>query len=130
MTGRPRAAWVVFGLYAGALFVATHWPRLAIDSPVVGTDKIIHAAVFCVWTVLLARAMRVSSGRVNLARLTMISVAYACIDEGLQAIPALGRTCSVVDLGANVVGIGLGVAYTTLRGRAHSAQSIEEISAA
>lgn len=118
MRGRPRAAWTIFGLYAGALFIGTHWPRLAIESPVIGTDKIIHAAVFCAWTVLLCRAVCATSARVSIARVGLIAIAYACFDEGLQAIPALGRTCSILDLSANIAGIGLGLLPFAIRHRA------------
>lgn len=99
------ARWTFFGAYASGLFVATHWPRLSIDSPVRGIDKLIHLAVFCIWTLLLGCATRAGRRGWTLTTLWTISTLYAAFDEGLQAIPALGRTCSFGDLAANVAGI-------------------------
>lgn len=115
---------LAFAVYALALFVATHWPRLAIDSPVRGTDKIIHAAVFCIWTLLLAGATSTPSRRASLGRLGLIAALYACVDEGLQAIPALGRTCSWADLLANFGGVGIGLVILTVARRKASPESL------
>jgi VanZ family protein len=112
--GFLRAA---FALYALALFIATHWPRLAIDSPVRGTDKVIHASVFCLWTLLLAGATSTPARRAPLGRIGLIAGVYACIDEGLQAIPALGRTCSWADLLANFGGVGIGLVILAISRR-------------
>lgn len=109
--GLRRAA---FALYAIALFVATHWPRLVIDSPVIGTDKIIHATAFLIWTLLLAGASGPGK-RIPIGRLALICTVYACIDEGLQAIPALGRTCSWADLGADLLGVAIGLGAIAIR---------------
>lgn len=108
---------IAFALYAIALFTATHWPRLAIDSPVRGTDKVIHAGVFCLWTLLLAGAISTPARRTPLGRLGLIAGAYACVDEGLQAIPALGRTCSWTDLLANFGGVALGLGILAISRR-------------
>ncbi len=43
-----------------------------------------------------------------------IGIAYAALDEGLQAIPALGRTCAWDDFAANCAGVGLGIAGARL----------------
>ena len=117
-----HARWAVFWAYAAALFLATHWPRLVVDSPVRGTDKVIHAAVFCIWTLLLGRATEAGSRGWRLITLAVVACVYAAIDEGLQAIPALGRTCSAADLGANLAGVALAiVAVGVLSRRASSA---------
>lgn len=115
MIAVPRVVYLVgFGVYALALFIATHWPRLAIDSPIRGTDKIIHVGVFFVWTLLLAAAVR--HRRPRLRTLGLIACGYAALDEGLQAIPALGRTCSWWDLLANVVGVVVALCVLALCG--------------
>lgn len=105
MIGRAGARWILFGAFASALFVATHWPRLAIDSPVRHIDKIIHGAAFCAWTLLLGWATGAGRAGWRLGTLWIVSAVYAAIDEGLQMIPALGRTCSISDLGANLAGV-------------------------
>lgn len=112
-----RLLQLTFALYALALFIATHWPKLAIDSPVQGTDKLIHATVFLIWTLLLAAATSTPSRRPPLHQLALIATLYACLDEGLQAIPALGRTCSWADLLANLTGIAIAAAIIALRRR-------------
>ncbi|MBX3361215.1 MAG: VanZ family protein [Phycisphaeraceae bacterium] len=125
MIAVPRAVYLVgFGVYALALFIATHWPRLAIDSPIRGTDKIIHVGVFFVWTLLLAAAVR--HRRPRLRTLGLIACGYAALDEGLQAIPALGRTCSWWDLLANVVGVGLGLVVIWLIRRRSGKRALAE----
>lgn len=99
-------AWIVFALYAAALFTATHWPRLAIDAPVQGTDKIVHMTAFGLWTLLFAWATRaLRSPRPLALGVGIPATVYACVDEGLQAIPALGRTTSMADLLANLAGV-------------------------
>jgi len=113
----PTARWAAFWVYAGLLFVGTHWPRLVVDSPVRGTDKFIHAAVFLLWTVLLAWASDACRGGWRLRTVGAVGCVYALVDEGLQAIPALGRTCSAADLLANLVGIGVAIVMLGIRSR-------------
>ncbi len=126
MIARTRLARLAFVLYAIALFVATHWPRLVIYSPVTGTDKIIHATVFLIWTLLLAGAAA-PDRRVPLGRLALIAAIYACFDEGLQAIPALGRTCSWADLAADLFGIAIGIALIAIRRRRRSSRTLSRV---
>ncbi|MBX3379507.1 MAG: VanZ family protein [Phycisphaeraceae bacterium] len=101
----------VFAGYALLLFTGTHWPNLQIRGPVERTDLWVHLGAFGTWAALAAACGffgPVFSKR-NLTLSWMTAVGYACIDEGLQAIPALGRTCAWDDLAFNVLGISLAI---------------------
>lgn len=135
-TNRPVV--IAFWLYAIALFIATHYPRLAIESPINNTDKAIHLAAFGLWTILFGLAYRFhmqppvhrsdtpthapphASQQIDTSvhsapptsprpgpflRLPAIASLYAIVDESLQAIPALGRTFSLADMTANLLGV-------------------------
>ena len=95
----------MFAMYAAVLFVATHWPQLRIAGPEIRSDLIIHFGAFGAWTFFLAKTRWPG----NLLRTGLIGIVYAAIDEGLQAIPALGRTCAWDDFAANCGGVVLGV---------------------
>ena len=105
----PARTWrTAFVCFAGAVFIATHWPRLTVPGPG-GTDLVAHLVVFSAWTVLLGLTgwcgPRFSVRGVGLG--VLIALAYAGVDEGLQAVPILGRTCSWSDYGANALGVAL-----------------------
>jgi hypothetical protein len=97
-----------FWLYAAALFTATHWPNLRLNAPE-GSDKVIHCMVFGGW-MIVATAMgwfgEPLSDR-NLLRTLFVAAAYGGLDEGLQAIPFVHRTCALDDYAANAVGVML-----------------------
>jgi putative peptidoglycan lipid II flippase len=99
--------------YWSALFAATHLPQFHLDNePVVGIqpDKAIHVVAFALLTYLLAAA-RVPAGRharlavVILAAIVTV-VVYAPLDEWTQTF--VGRTASLEDLLADLVGVALG----------------------
>lgn len=96
----------VFGGYAGVLFVMTHWPRVAI--PADGRwDLLVHACVFGGWAAFLLStgAFGASRSPRNIAGSLPVAMIYACVDEGLQAIPAVRRVAAWDDLAANISGI-------------------------
>lgn len=104
----PGARRAAFVLYAVPLFVATHWPALAV--PVEGRwDLLVHAAVFAGWNALLIACgyfgPALSARNIKLA--TVIAAAYAAFDEGLQALPMVRRTAAWDDFGANLAGVTL-----------------------
>ncbi len=110
-----------FVIYALALAIATHWPRLRIESELMERpDILIHVVAFGGWTLALNLAAWVSAraprGR-RVAACAVVAALYACLDEGTQAIPALGRTAAWDDLAADFSGVLLGsvVAYGLLR---------------
>jgi VanZ family protein len=109
---RAMRAWrVVFGVYAGALSMGTHWPRLALGDPTNPPDKMLHAIAFGGLTLLLWQARFVRS----LAALALVAVLWTIVDELTQAIPGLGRSISMQDVVASNVGvaIALGVLWAT-----------------
>lgn len=120
---RPRAlVRIAFIAYAAALALATHWPQLRIDGPVVRTDLYIHVAAFALWTALLIASeftgpWRTATAR---ARAAAIGLLYATLDETTQAIPILGRTFGLDDLAADYAGVLLAVAAAFIA--AHAAR--------
>lgn len=113
-----RARRAPFWLFALALFIATHWPALKVQGPVERTDLWAHLAAFGLWAVLLASCGyfgRPLSPR-NVLRCAAVASLYACLDEGLQAIPALRRTFGWDDLAADVLGVWLASGILLLLG--------------
>lgn len=102
----PALRRFVFGGFAGLLFMATHWPKVAI--PAEGRwDLLVHAGVFGLWALLLISTGPLGPARSprNIARCVPIAVVYACVDEGLQAVPLVKRVAAWDDLAANMTGI-------------------------
>ena len=100
-----RAAFVVYAL---VLVTATHWPQLRIDGgPIPRPDLLIHIAAFGLWTCLLIATELLGPWRSKAAigKCVVIALVYAAIDEGTQAIPALGRTVALDDYLANALGV-------------------------
>lgn len=98
---------LAFAAYAVVLFVGTHWPKLNIQGPVPRSDLWVHLVAFGMWSVLvtLCGFFGPRLSRRNLVLSWVLALGYACIDEGLQGIPALGRTCAWDDLTMNAAGI-------------------------
>jgi hypothetical protein len=108
-----------FWLYAVAVFVATHWPKLKIPNPVPRTDLIIHMTCFGLWNVLFALCgffgPRWSKQNIGLS--TIAALLYAAIDEGLQFPSFLGRTVALDDFGANALGVLVAALLLLMRGK-------------
>lgn len=105
---------VAFWLYAAALFIATHWPRLDVRVPgVERSDLFMHAGAFVVWYWLLVLTAYFGPAHRPFARSLLrpwlAAMAYAVIDESLQLIPALGRHAAWDDLLADFAGITFGL---------------------
>lgn len=103
---------VVFGLYAAILFLATHWPQLALPlGPIPRPDLLEHLVAFGIWSALFTACGifgRWNSGR-NIILSLLGGIVYACIDEGLQAIPEIRRVFAWEDMAFNTLGILVGV---------------------
>lgn len=119
---------VAFACYAVALFTATHWPSPTL--PLGGvplSDKAYHFLAFALWAWLLLLT-RLTPWRNDAPRPVppfVIALAYACVDEGLQLIPALKRSADWGDLLADVLGAGAAIALfvTTRTGRTNRANA-------
>lgn len=117
---------IAFWCYALALFTATHWPNLRIESSYVDRpDILIHMCTFGLWAVMLVATGYVAHGSndplaqahgvrgwvriVTRPRAVMlaglVALAYAAFDELSQGVPGLGRTVAWDDYGANSLGI-------------------------
>jgi len=113
-----------FAVYAAILFTGTHWPALDIRTDVIERpDLAVHFVAFGLWTLALWQSGLVGDPlrMGTVARCVPIGVVYAAIDEGLQAIPALRRTCAWDDYAFNCIGVligaGIALACVALVGR-------------
>jgi len=99
----------LFFTYATIIFTLTHWPRLNISLPIHRPDLWAHLCVFGLWTALIIASGffgdALSTRNITLSAL--VAAAYAGVDEALQAIPFLHRTCAWDDYGCNSLGVGL-----------------------
>ena len=95
---------IILVIYAIALTVATHWPRLDLGSGPVGAhapDKVAHFAAFALLTIVLWQTRWFGSRWL----VVIAALAWAALDELTQAISALERTASWEDLAASAMGM-------------------------
>lgn len=122
MMGAPRRGRVIaflFGVYAGVLFVGTHWPALRIEGPIRRPDLVVHFGAFGTWAFLMMMCGvwgRVASWR-NVGWSVVAALLYAGLDEGLQAIPVIRRTCAWDDYAANAGGVLIAAAVVVVVGK-------------
>lgn len=110
-----RIAVIALGCYWVSMFISTHVPANQLPSVHVN-DKLVHVVAFAGLAFLLAWAIPTNPGRPlrNVFFAGLIGTVYASLDELLQ-IP-VGRTADWQDLGADCVGILLGLLlYTSFR---------------
>lgn len=114
MSFRKILIWAPPVLWAAFIFSLSH--RTSAELPDVswappGTDKLVHAALYCVLGGLLALAFAVASpmrgrGRIILAAFAL-GLAYGGFDELHQAfVPT--RSPDLLDLAADALGLALG----------------------
>jgi hypothetical protein len=102
---------IAFWLYAAALFTATHWPGLAVESDVISRpDLAIHVAAFALWTIALACTAYLGPPLAprTIALAAPIAAVFALLDEATQAIPLFMRTFDPLDLAADLAGVAVG----------------------
>ncbi len=105
---RVRLVRGLFAAYAVALFIATHWPKLTVPGPE-GSDKLIHVLVFGTWCILATLCCWFApplSTR-NILASWLLAIAYAGVDESLQAFSFVHRSAEWADFFANSTGITL-----------------------
>jgi VanZ family protein len=106
----PRIWQIILASYWAGLFVATHLPRVTVRLPGESTDKAIHMVIFAILAVIVAVTWQLSAGGLKLRHLCWIWVfiaIYGGLDEWTQM--AVGRSASVADWAADVVGAALGL---------------------
>ena len=119
LRGRPRVAAVLAAVLFGLVAVATLYPtrriiaqacEIAFDpSDLLRIEPLANIVLFLLPVLALAAA----TGRPLLA--FVVGVGGSAFIELLQgAIPAIGRSCTVTDWAANVVGAALGAALAAL----------------
>lgn len=98
---------VVFVVYAIALFIATHWPRVVVPGAGFRVDLFIHVGVFGLWNILLVLTawMGPRWHRRNLIGSTLIAAAAGVGDEISQSMPIFDRQFGFDDMAANLVGV-------------------------
>lgn len=93
---------VAFALYAIALTISTHWPRLQLGvGGMPAPNKIIHMIAFGGLIFMLWRTRWLGDGWLLLGA----ALAWSLIDELTQGLPGVERTVSWMDLASNWSGI-------------------------
>src|SRR5262245_61391978 len=92
---------MLFIAYALALTIATHWPRLQVDTGLPGNDKTIHFLAFGGLTILLWQTRWVK----RLWLCGLIVLVWSILDEASQELPGIHRTMTYTDLIANALGV-------------------------
>ncbi len=94
-------AWVALA----AVFTSTHWPRLQLDLPMQGSDKVLHAVAF----MALALVWWPTGFIRSVPLFTLAAAAWSILDEVSQALPGIHRHAGVPDAVANLCGISIAV---------------------
>ena len=114
-TKRLARPWrIAFVLYATALTVATHWPRLELTGPggSEAPDKLLHLFAFGGLAFLLIQTRWLS--RVWVAGI--VAAIWTLLDEITQALPVLGRQASLIDILAGELGVVLVIVWMSALG--------------
>lgn len=97
--------------YASAIMTLSSIPFLGGPNlSVIGLDKLIHCVEYGILTWLLIRSLSAANSGLNVAGLLVITIlvvaAFSGLDEFLQSFVP-GRTSTVADFAADMVGCGL-----------------------
>jgi VanZ family protein len=108
-----RLLWPVTAIYWLTLFVLTHIPQpRMVDVPL--GDKTAHLIAYALLASLLLLSLRKSRVRKVEAITLLICISYGAIDEWLQAIPFIHRSCELYDWFADCTGAALAVAVLSM----------------
>ena len=115
--------------WAVVILAATSWPNPSVHYPAPpGADKLIHALLYFPLAFALLRWQRLAR-RLTTARFAVLVgllLAFAVADE-LHQMLIPGRFCSVWDIAADWLGIGLGVVAAGGRLRGPGVASAEAV---
>jgi VanZ family protein len=113
---KNRVAWIslVAAIYWSVLFALTHTPLSPGWIPD-GVDKVEHCVAYGCLTVLLATAVTWWRGLsfAPLALVWLLVAGYGVFDEQSQRF-VRGRSCSLADWYADILGAGLGIAAVVI----------------
>jgi hypothetical protein len=105
---------LVFLAYAILLTLATHWPNLQIDAPLIERpDLVLHLVCFGLLGGLLVAARffdEAPLSRSNLGWSLLVGLAWSGLDELSQGLPYINRHVMWSDFLANAAGVCLVVA--------------------
>jgi VanZ family protein len=109
-----RLLWPVTSVYWLTLFILTHIPQEHLPTVPLG-DKTEHLIAYAGLASLLFFSFRRAS-RVRKVEATtlLICICYGAIDEWIQAIPIINRSCELYDWFADVTGAALAVAILSM----------------
>ena len=110
-----RGAFAVAVLVSLAVLFA---PPADVPSSPPGVDKVVHASLF------LALAVTGRWAGVRPGALALVLVLYAAGSEVVQGLGAVGRSASVADWAADVVGIAAGLALWAVLARRRPAAPV------
>ena len=114
--------WLPPLIWAGVILFATSLPKGLVPKAVDPLDKLLHAVIYAVFAVLLAREMGAFTGRWRAAVTAIaIAIAFGAVDEWHQRfIP--GRSTELADWHADSAGAGIGALLWTLYSRFRAAR--------
>jgi hypothetical protein len=115
---RGARRWI-FGIQMTLTVLLTLWPKLQVPNVVPRTDLVGHLTAFGTWMIAatwLGMFGPIFSAR-NIVLTGILGAAFGAVDEGLQAIPFIHRTCALDDWGCNVLGIAVGGVLLAVLGR-------------
>lgn len=102
----PLARWLLPGLWAAVILIATSWPNPHVPNVWSG-DKAVHVAMYAGLTWLVVRALSPAMTATRVVVVILMAAAFAAADEWHQRfIP--GRSTSVADWVADAAGATLG----------------------
>lgn len=112
-----RHPWLWFTLWVAlmaAVLVLSLLPGSAQPARLPGSDKLVHGLAYAV---LMGAAVQLYARRASWWVVALLLAAIGLAIEFLQGAMGLGRVAEAGDMGANLLGIGLGLAsgFTPLR---------------
>jgi VanZ family protein len=105
---------VVLAVYWLTIFILTHIPSPQLPKVDIG-DKTAHLLAYGLLSgLLLVTLHRTSRIRRVEAVTLLICICYGAIDEWIQAIPIINRSCELYDWFADVTGAAIAVAVISV----------------
>jgi len=110
VSGTQRSIFWIWVLSVLLIVYGSLSPDMHMDTQMQDSDKVLHFAAYT-WLALAARMSCVPASKS--AGLAVYLLAMGCVLELIQSVIP-GRFFSLFDIGANAVGVGLGLVLATL----------------